>query len=99
MSPEYYRHRAEECCRDAVTAEKIDRRTSRWLELRRVGSHAREEDVLPPRQSCEDDARDSATGGEDLQFELCHAYNGHAPKLHAPAPSGPPSLLLTGSMW
>ena len=57
MSPEYYRHRAEECCRNAVTAGNMDRR-SHWLEAAaRWLSLAREEGVLPPRQSCEDDVR------------------------------------------
>ena len=26
MSPEYYRHRAEECCRNSIRAEDIERR-------------------------------------------------------------------------
>ena len=41
MSPEYYRHRAEECCRNAIRAEDIERRlhwleaAARWLSLAR----------------------------------------------------------------
>jgi hypothetical protein len=47
MSPEYYRHRAEQCCRNAIGAEDIERRlhwleaAARWIRL------AREEGVLP----------------------------------------------------
>ena len=48
---EYYRGRAEDCCRSAITAESVDRRlhwleaAARWIRL------AREEGVLPPRQT------------------------------------------------
>jgi hypothetical protein len=41
MSPEYYRHRAEECCLNAIRAEDIERRlhwleaAARWLLLAR----------------------------------------------------------------
>ena len=51
MSPEYYRHRAEECCRNAIRAEEIERRlhwleaAARWLSL------ARQQGCLPPRQA------------------------------------------------
>jgi hypothetical protein len=47
MSPEYYRHRAMDCCRNAVKAENMDRR-SHWLEAAaRWISLARQEGVLP----------------------------------------------------
>jgi hypothetical protein len=53
MSPskaEYYRGRAEDCCRNAITAESIDRRLH-WLEAAaRWISFARDEGVLPPRR-------------------------------------------------
>jgi hypothetical protein len=48
---EDYRGRAEDCCRSAITAESVDRRlhwleaAARWIRL------AREESVLPPRQT------------------------------------------------
>ena len=48
MSPEYYRHRAEECCRNAISAEDIERRlhwleaAARWLSL------AGQQGCLPP---------------------------------------------------
>jgi hypothetical protein len=50
MSPEYYRHRAEECCCNAIRAEDIERRlhwleaAARWLSL------ARQQRVLEPRE-------------------------------------------------
>jgi hypothetical protein len=51
MSPEYYRHRPVDCCRHAVIAENMDRR-SHWLEAAaRWISLAHQEGVLPPRQT------------------------------------------------
>ena len=48
---EYYRGRAEDCCRSAIRAESVDRRLH-WLEAAaRWISLAREEGTLPPRQS------------------------------------------------
>jgi hypothetical protein len=50
MSPEFYRHRAEDCCRNAIKAEDIEHRlhwleaAARWLSL------AQEQGVLPPRE-------------------------------------------------
>jgi hypothetical protein len=51
MSPEYYRQRAEDCCRNAIIAEDELRRlhwleaAARWIRL------AREDGVLPLRQT------------------------------------------------
>jgi hypothetical protein len=54
MSPskaEWYRDRAEDCCRNAIAAESVDRRLQ-WLEAAaRWISFAREEGPLPPRQT------------------------------------------------
>jgi hypothetical protein len=47
---EWYRDRAEDCCRNAITAESPARRLH-WLEAAaRWISFAREEGVLPPRR-------------------------------------------------
>jgi hypothetical protein len=52
MSPsktDYYRGRAEDCCRNAIIAEDIERRLH-WLEAAsRWVSLARQEGVLPPK--------------------------------------------------
>jgi hypothetical protein len=51
---EYYRGSAEDCCRKAVMAEDVDRR-SHWLEAAaRWVSLARQEGVLLPRKSIKD---------------------------------------------
>jgi hypothetical protein len=50
-SAEYYRGRAKDCCRRAVIAEDVDRRTH-WLEAAaRWVSLARQEGFLLPRQT------------------------------------------------
>ena len=47
---EWYRGRAEDCCRNAITAESVERRLH-WLEAAaRWISFAREEGPFPPRQ-------------------------------------------------
>lgn len=54
MSPEYYRHCAEDCCRNAIRVEDIEQRlhwleaAARWLSL------ARQQGVLPPIQDNQD---------------------------------------------
>jgi hypothetical protein len=55
---EYYRGRAEDCCRSAITAESVDRRLH-WLEAAaRWISLAREEGTLPLRQCRQQDDLD-----------------------------------------
>jgi hypothetical protein len=52
MSPssaEHYRGRAEDCCRNAIISENVERRLH-WLEAAaRWISLARQEGILPPR--------------------------------------------------
>ena len=53
---EHYRARAEECCRKAILAEDVDKR-SHWLEAAaRWFSLGREEGALPQRQTSQERA-------------------------------------------